>query len=549
VLSYNFNIKTNLIKMKKIFKYTAMLSAFLILSAGCRKDFETINTDPSTYNPTNFDPNYLLTSAQLGYSGSTDFSYDTWRANLIYCSTMMQGFSTVISYWAGDKYILNAGYTAAYWGFSGGTPTGGDGAYPEQVRPIVDVVQSTEGKSQYKNLHQIARIMKALIFERITDLYGDVPYSQAGLGYYSKTYFPVYDKQQDIYNDLLKEVSDATAQLDPAADKPTGDTYYGGDITKWKRFGNTLLLRIAMRLSKADATTAQNYVQKVIGNTMASNADNAFILGDAGGGRTTVNRNSQILLGDGGQENYYTRWSQTFINQLKTTNDPRLGVVAVTNLYTTDVTKTQNPGANASPAAQKGMPNGKDLSADPALAIYSDPTFTGFTNYSSPAPALIKRNGPTFVLTYAESELLLADAAQRFGIGGSAALHYHDGVKAAITYLSQYDAAATVTDAAAEAYILANPYVAANGLNQINTQYWILTNTMLDFYETWSNWRRSGFPVLIPVVYPGNATAGTIPRRFPYPLVEAGNNTANYNAAHNSVVGGDVLTAHVWWDK
>jgi len=536
--------------MKKIFKYTAVVFAgLLICTTGCRKDFETINTNPATYSQATFNPNFVLTSAQLGYSGSEDFSYDTWRANLIYCSTMMQGFSTVIGYWAGDKYMLNAGYTAAYWGFSATTTTAGDGAYPEQVRPIVDVVQSTAGKPEYNNLHQIARIMKALIFERITDLYGDVPYFQAGLGYYDKDYFPVYDKQQDIYNDLLKEVSDAVAQLNPAGDIATGDMYYKGDVTKWKKFGNTLMLRIAMRLVKVDPATAQNYAQKAVGNTMTSNADNAFLLGDANGGRTTINRNSQILLGDGGQENFYTRWSQTFINQLKSTNDPRLSAVAVTNLYVNDQTKTQNPAANSSAAAQKGMPNGKDLSGTPSLAIYSDPSFTGFTDYSSPAPALIKRNGPTFVLTYAESELLLADAAQRFGIGGSAATHYHDGVKAAITYLSQYDAAATIADATAETYITANPYVAANGLSQINTQYWILTNTMLDFYESWSNWRRSGFPVLTPVVYPGNVTNGTIPRRFPYPLIEAGNNTANYNAAHNAVPGGDLLTSRVWWDK
>jgi hypothetical protein len=536
--------------MKKIFKYTAtMLVGLLICTTGCRKDFDTINTNPSTYSQATFNPNYVLTSAQLGYSGSEDFSYDTWRANLIYCSTMIQGFSSVIGYWAGDKYILNAGYTAAYWGFSAATTTSGDGAYPEQVRPIVDVVQSTTGKPQYNNLHQIARIMRALIFERITDLYGDVPYSQAGLGYYDKDYFPVYDKQQDIYTDLLKEVSDATSLLNPAGDIATGDMYYKGNVAEWKKFGNTLLLRIAMRLSKIDPATAQTYVLKAYGNTMTSNADDAFLLGDATGGRTTTNRNSQILLGDGGQENFYTRWSQTFINQLKSTNDPRLSAVAVTNLYVNDGTKVQNPGANSTAAVQKGMPNGKDLSATPSISIYSDPSYTTFTDYSSPSPALIKRNGPTFVLTYGESELLLADAAQRFGIAGSAAQHYHDGVKAAITYLSEYDAAATVSSTAAEAYITANPYNAANGLSQINTQYWVLTNTMLDFYESWSNWRRSGFPVLTPVVYPGNNTNGTIPHRFPYPVSEAGANTANYNAAHNSVPGGDVLTSHVWWDK
>lgn len=534
--------------MKKILKYTALVLAGVILSTGCRKSFEKINTNPATYNQDNFDLNYLLTSAQLGYSGSSDFSYDTWRANLIYCSTMMQGLSTVIGYWAGDKYILNAGYTAAYWGFSGGTPTGGDGAYPEQVRPIVDVVQSTTGKAQYKNLHQIARIMKALIFERITDLYGDVPYFQAGVGYYNKTYFPVYDKQQAIYTDLLKEISDATSQLDPAADIPTGDKYYNGNIDQWKKFGNTLLLRVAMRLSKVDPATAQTYVQKAVGNTMSSNADDAFFLGDATGGRNTVNRNSQILLGDGGQENFYTRWSKTFIDFLKTNNDPRLSKVAVTNLYVNENSKVQNPAANSSAAVQKGMPNGKDLSGVAAQDVRQDPSFTAFVDYSSPSPALIKRNGPTFVLTYAESELLLADAAQRFGIAGSAVTHYNNGVTAAMTYLSEYDPAAALTAGDAQAYLAAHPYVAANGLQMINTQYWALTTTMLDFYESWSNWRRTGFPVLTPVVYPGNNTNGTIPRRFPYPLIEAGTNTANYTAAHNAVPGGDVLTSHVWWD-
>src|ERR1700727_1954611 len=98
----------------------------------------------------------------------------------------------------------------------------------------------------------MARIMKALIFERLTDLYGDVPYSQAGLGYYSRIYTPVYDKQQDIYTDLLKEVSQATDSLSINGDRPTGDVFFSADssqqIPKWKKFGYTLQLRMAMRL-------------------------------------------------------------------------------------------------------------------------------------------------------------------------------------------------------------------------------------------------------------------------------------------------------------
>ncbi|MEO6818780.1 MAG: SusD/RagB family nutrient-binding outer membrane lipoprotein [Ginsengibacter sp.] len=522
-----------------IIKYSFLILSGFVLISSCTKKFNEINTNPASYSQSNFDPNFLLTTAQLTYTGSMDFSYETWRGNLIYCSTMMQGLSTVVGYWAGDKYLLNEDYTAAYWTV----------AYPEQVKTIVDLVEFTKDKPQFKNIHEIARIMKAMILERITDLYGDIPYFAAGQGYYTNNFFPVYDKQEAIYADLLKEVNNATDSLDEGGDIPAGDVYYDGDISKWKKFGNTLLLRMAMRLTKVDPATAQTYVTKVIGKTMESNDDNAFLLGDETGSRATINRNSQILLGDGGQENYYTKWSQTFINFLKSTRDPRLGKVAVTQLYLDPNSKDQNAGANSDPAVQKGMPNGKDLSGIPGLTIGADPSFTTFPAYSSINPMMMQRSGPTFILTYAESELLLADAAQRWGIGGSAASHYNNGVKSAMTYLTQYDPSIGVSDATASAYVTANPYNEGNGLQMINTQYWANAITMLDFYETWSNWRRTGFPALTPVVYPNNATGGTIPRRFPYPSTEASSNPVNYKIAHDGVQGGDVLTSRVWWDK
>src|ERR1700753_2580330 len=113
---------------KKYIIYSSLLSVGLFLSTSCTKNFEKLNTDPTAFSATNFDPNYLLTTAQLNYTGSQDFSYDTWRANLIYCSDMIQGTATSIGYWAGDKYLLaNTDYTAAYWE----SPGGGDGAYSE----------------------------------------------------------------------------------------------------------------------------------------------------------------------------------------------------------------------------------------------------------------------------------------------------------------------------------------------------------------------------------------------------------------------------------
>jgi hypothetical protein len=523
--------------MKKKFIYSGMLTIGLFLSSSCTKNFDQLNTDPTAFSATNFDPNYLLTTAQLNYTGSQDFSYDTWRADLIYCSDMIQGTATSIGYWAGDKYLANPEYTAAYWQ----SDNGGDGAYSEQVKNIVDMVTTTDGVASQNNLHQIGRIMKALIFERITDLYGDVPYSQAGEGYYGKILFPVYDKQQAIYTNLISELQDATAKLTTTGDVPTGDAFYHGNIAEWQRFGNSLLLRVAMRLSKVDPATAKTVVQTLIGKTMTSNSDDAFLKHDPTGGRPTVNRVSQVL--QGGPENTYVKWSQTFINLLKSTNDPRLAVISVTNA-TIGVA-----GGDATPADQKGQPNGYDLSGTPGLTLGSAPGYTTLGDYSSPSTYLTQLGSPTFVLTYGETELLWADAAERFGINGPAATHYANGVEAAITYLSEYDPLATVSQGAAATYVATHPYVTGEtGLQMINTQYWELTNTMMDFYESWSNWRRTNYPTLTPVVYPGNATGGTIPRRFPYPLVEAANNPVNYTAAHNAVPGGDVLSGRVWWD-
>lgn len=527
-------------KIKKINILALVLLAGTLSNTSCTKDFVNINTNPITYGPTNFDPNFTLSTAQMTYTGSIDLGYETWRANLIYSGTMMQGLSTVISYWAGDKYLLTPWYTSAYW----------ERAYDEQVKPIVDVVEMTRENEKYKNVHQVARIWKALIFARITDLYGDVPYSEAGQGYYKKNLSTKYDKQQDIYMDLLKEVEEATHALDVNADKVTGDIVYNGNIDQWKKLGNSILLRLAMRLTKVDENTAKTYATKAIGKTLASNADNAFVKHDESGLRITKNRNSQVLLGDGGSEHYYVKWSDTFINALKSANDPRIKVAA-TQVWP-DVNKKEykniNPNFVTDPTKQKGMPNGKDLNNNPLYAISSHPSYTSFPDYSSPHPGMIKPDGITFIMTYAESELLSAEASQRWGVGSSPAVHYANGVKAAITFLGQYDDRLAIQESEANTYVITHPLT--DGLKQINTQYWIHQNTALNFYESWANWRRSGYPVLTPVVYPGNATNGTIPRRFPYPTAEeAGTNKEYYKAAAAAVPGGDNLSGRVWWDK
>ncbi len=388
--------------------------------------------------------------------------------------------------------------------------------------------------------------MKALVFERITDVYGDVPYFSAGLAYHNSVYFPVYDKQQDIYTDMLKEVSQAVDSLDDTADQPVGDMFYAGrddQIEAWKRFGNTLLLRMAMRLTKVDPETAKSYVNKVQNLTMQSNDDNAIVQHGTND-PLTINRIYRGI-GEDGDIQLSGQISKTLIDFLKNNNDPRLPVLAY--VYPAGYTSGSDPsGGSSDPADQNGLPNGYD-GGNTSYGILSYPGYLGdISLYSRPNPyTFFNPTAATLVLTYAESELLLADAAARWGIG-DAATHYNNGVLAAITMLSAYGDAGAISDDDAQAYLDANPYDPANGLEMINTQFWVAT--FFNEYEAWSNYRRTGYPALIPVTYPGSQSPGAIPRRMEYSTTDKQVNAANYNAAVARLPGGDKITSRMWWD-
>lgn len=545
--------------MKKFHKYIA-LSLALVFSGACTDKFEEINTNPAAYSKLNFNPNYLLSSAQLFYTGSDDLAYETWRVNLAYAGPMMQGIASIdgVIGGAGNIYALNRDWASAYFAAWGSLA-----AYPQQVKTIVELVEFTRDNEEYANLHQVGRIMKALIFQRLTDIHGDVPYFDAGLAYYGGSKMPVYDKQEDIYNDLIKEVQEAVANLDASKDQITGDQFYDGNIEQWKRFGNSLLLRIGMRLTEVNPAKAQEIAASVDGQTFTSNDDNAILKHSDTGHRLTKNRNSQILSPEGeGGNAQLTRWSETFIDYLKDHDDPRLGKVAVANAFNFDV----NDGAVAwtgwasdanwdqDPANQKGMPNGKVNDAADDHGLYfglpaDDVTRANYLNeFSAINPKMLKLDGITFILTYAETELLLADAAQRGWIN-NAETHYNNGVKAAITCLGQYDADLAIPEAEADAYLAAHSYDGT--LEQINWQYWAHTITALDFYETWSNWRRTELPNLptLDLRNPGS-TGGEIPRRMVYPNSEEGDNPTSFKDAIQRQFGGNNdLSGRVWWDK
>jgi hypothetical protein len=516
----------------------------IIIFSSCKKEFLKENSNPTQIGPDQYDPNLLLTTVQLNYVGSADFQGETWETEWGQLGGFIQHTaSTNLSWYSGDKYTNNNTGFGYYF----------DHAYIYQVQPVVELYELTINKPQYANLHQMARIMKALVFERITDLYGDVPYSQAGLGYYERIYTPVYDKQQDIYADLLKEVSEATDSLDESLDKPTGDVFYANNsaqIDEWKKFGNTLLLRMAMRLTKVDPATAQQYVNKVSGKTFTSNDDDAIVQ-HQDGNDITRNKDTWEI---NGQDSSDLKLCKTYIDFLKENNDPRLPVISW--IFAIKDYKPQD---------QRGLPPGYVVGGLNANYDITKDTIDfdslGMQGFSRLSPKILTNDAPNFVLTYAESEFLLADAIERWNVTGigDAKTHYEQGVIAAITQLAVYGSDAVISTTDAQAYLDTHKLSTNidSALDQINTQYWACE--IMNEYEAWINWRRtssnsvphcqpSGYPALKPTNYPGNITGGTIPRRLEYPASQKISNPDNYNAAVAALPGGDELTSRMWID-
>ncbi len=536
-------------KFKTIYLIAA--AAFIIIAAGsCKKDLLKANTNPDQITGDQVDPNLLLTTVQLQYAGSPNEGGSVWVTKWGGVAGFIQHVaSTNTGFYYGDKYLNNI--------FAMGETFQDN--YTGAVQPAVELYQLTANKAQYRNLHQMARIMKAMIFEQLTDLYGDIPYFQAGLGYYDRIYTPVYDKQQVIYTDLLKEVSQATDSLTENADNPTGDILYsqGGfdQIAEWKMFGNSLLVRMAMRLSKVDPATAQKYVTQAAGKTMQSNNDNAIVQHLLSANALTTNQDAAQILS---QDSTDLKLCKTFIDTMQNNNDPRLPVVSW--IYSWD--QNGNSQGDNDPDDQFGMPPGYIVGgSNPAFDITKLPDTSynatlGLAGYSRINDNILNIGAPSLILTYGETELLLADASKRFGItlaGVSAAQHYQNGVVAAVEQLAAYGDAATIDDSDAQTYYNGVAYQDAIALDQINTQYWLCT--LMDEYECWANWRRTssaanpnGYPALKPTNYPGNQTNGTIPRRLVYPPSQKNTNLANYNAAVAGLTGGDKITSRVWWD-
>ncbi|MEO8471240.1 MAG: SusD/RagB family nutrient-binding outer membrane lipoprotein [Chryseolinea sp.] len=360
--------------------------------------------------------------------------------------------------------------------------------------------------------NQVAQteIMSVLAWSSLINTFGNIPYSEA-LDPLSTT-LPKYDDMETVYAAILIRLDAAIAAMDAteAGMSSVSDVMYGGDITKWLKFGNSLKLRLAMILADKDPTKAKTLVQEATSNPenlIASNEENARhpYLSSAPNNNPISNNTIAPFTT---RQDFVV--SETVVNKLNSLNDPRRP------FYFTDVDGAYVGGVN-------GFPN----------------------TYATTSHISTKVTAPTFenlFMDYAEVQFLLAEAVERGFISGVAEEFYDNAILGSITYWGGS------TTAAAD--YLAQPTVAyttaiGDFKQKIGEQKWIALYNR--GYDAWVEWRRLDFPQLLPVSGTGVPAGLIIPLRLIYPVSEQTQNGDSYLEAV-SEMGGDNTAVKVFWD-
>lgn len=530
--------------MKKILSIS-VLTIFFVVSS-CDSNFDAINTDPNRISADVLNPNLLLPTIEFSYANMT-LGYG---AAVLFQSMWIQALASTstggaVYYANGDKYVETGStnsYIASAW----------NNGYSNASR--INQMRKIATERNLTNLNAVGGIMKVLTLSYVSDVYGDIPLSEATRAE-EGIFQPKYDAQSEVYKSLLAELDASLTALGTGTDLITNDVLYRGDIPKWKKLGYSIMLRMALRLIVVDRATATTYVTKAVaGGVFASAADEAVLVSDEANGYSNAMANAMNVPDD----TYEVRWSKRMIDFLISKNDPRMPVVAEVPPPGLIANRNGALVGDNNPAIQIGLPNGFDLTGT-ATDISRHPNFPGGTGsggdvavigaYSRPTGIYRRRNAPTFILTNAEVQFMLAEAAARGLISGSAASFYRAGLIDAQTSLSKFGGGA-VSASAAVAFADANPLSTGSvdaQLKDINEQYWVATSLFSNFVEAWNNWRRSGYPVLTPVNFAGNFSNGQIPRRQLFPLDESTLNTQSRNDAV-ARMGGDTWITKMWWD-
>jgi hypothetical protein len=466
----------------------ALLAALALTAGGCDDGLADLNENPN--DPVEVSADYLFPNAVEAAVGRVVGA----GLNVDLVGLWVQHYAE-FEIPIEDLYELTDSRVSAHW----------DGFWVGPMQDLQEVIE--EGQAMERpNTEAMGLIMKAWTAQAITDLYGDIGYSEALRGRDQSSGTTVsYDTQEEVYRTLIDEVTTAAGLLDPdALHMEDADLIYDGDMDRWARFANSLRMRLAMRLSDVAAGyAAEEFQAAYAAGGFGSNDDSAILwyLDDG------VNRHPVHVL-------YLSpikhSLSSTLVDTLQSLADPRLPVFAQANAF----------------GEYRGAPNGS-LPHEAADSMSLIGTF-----YS-------RADAPGKLLTYAEVLFLQAEAAERGWIADDAASLYAAGIRASMEFNGV--AESDIVD------YLAQPEVVyaggAAGLDQIALQKWIAL--FGNGLEAYSEWRRTGIPVLEPG--PDVQNDGLIPVRLFYPASEQSLNGAAVEEAR-ARQDGATMNSRVWWD-
>jgi len=478
--------------MKKIRNNISKYAVLLALTAtplvvtSCRQELD-INVDPN--NPSQASLSGLLSGSQVGFAFALGGE-----------GTRMP--ASIVQHYAGHRAqpLDYAQYRI--------TSSATDGTWTALYNTLMDIKElenkaTASGSQSYVG---VSKLLQAHAFSVITDMFGDIPFSEALQGRANIT--PAYDRQENIYPALITMIDEGLAALSAGTETISGDIVYGGDVAKWKKYGNSLKLRLLNHLSSKHPNAAANFLatNPDLIDISSENAKVAF-------GSVTSNANPihQFDVISGRKDQAV---ASTIVDKMKALSDPRVSV------YFKPIAENNN-----------GL-KGQYLGNAPG----NDVGDTGESRYSRVGSAYASIKAPVVLLSAAEVNFIKAEVYHRASDSRAQAAY-----QAAITQ----DFAALGLSSSSAAY-LANANVAYNGtLQRIMEQKWI---TMFQAsYESWVDWRRTGFPVLTPAA--NNATSNVIPRNLPYPDVEINSNRANLVAGPGVPIPYTGLSNRVWWDN
>jgi hypothetical protein len=481
-------------------KTTVIVAIIGILTVSCEKKFEELYENPNAV--TKIDDSALFTKAVRSLFQSTND-----QASSRFAGMYAQYYVAGSTWRAPDQF--GDGFDDTYGGML-------NDAYSGSIRHIEEVLTLTStGTTKNDTRNAMANIVAVLAYAKVTDAFGDVPYTEGGKGKSQNILQPKYDTQQSIYNDLIARLTSSIAVLKtaaPAKAYPNADPIFNNDLTKWVRFANSVRLRLAMRLRYADNALSRATVTKCLAEPLMEDpTHDAYMIETEGTGNEWFIRRTGFPS---------IKMSTTLINQLQSTADPRLGVFV----------------SKDAKGKYSGMVNG-----------LTDLAFgnSDFANKSDMGLALSSSNSKLYMITAAEVWLLKAEAALAYDKNVTLAnTHYRKGIE---TSLKQWG----VDDAEITTFLKSTTATLSGTKSeeQIGVQMWLALAP--NFFESWSHIRRTGYPVIPARTgedLSKGATNGVIPKRFKYPTFELGSNTENANAAI-ARQGANKIDTAIWWDK